>query len=593
MKESRITVCIVNTKGTWKMLVLSKGEMRISKKEKKWKLKKGARIKVINRKVAPKLYKLITVIYQGQLPVHNISNFQKRKGRIIYKINMGRKYLNKRASGKLRKENRTKTKNTPTPRLHGDLFLLTIKTPWTTVKRTKLHQEQQDKGNTEEGHNSKSAGQELLSIQGSEIDPSLLNPHNNINMQEKQDAATTSNKIPGIDSVLPISQPPFTEPSANVVIADEAAGGLDGGCKEKPTNLQEGVTKGQNDKGIEGTGKGGQSQTQASGSKLKGAGNSQIQQVSRVNISQVSPINESPGNHTNNRSQSKPSKKKREAMKRKQQQEAESNGKNFQGKKVTRNQNQNQRSDYDVLNSEDEFDEDNQSLNAEEEDETSAHLIKAFGSTFQSKSQAEIQAIADQQCLSPRGRKQVRQQTRQASISTSANSSRTITRSKSKDNSQLNNYRIQLNMDNVFSNQNGKIWFFWTIDYDCTSLESDDQQVTCEMKHTGNPEKFMITFGYAKCKDELRRTLWDRFIHLSTVKIPWCTIGDFNVIISIDEKKGGIPYNMNKSFEFISVIEASGLIDLGYSGSQYTWCNNRAEEARVWKRLDRAMVNDH
>lgn len=135
--------------------------------------------------------------------------------------------------------------------------------------------------------------------------------------------------------------------------------------------------------------------------------------------------------------------------------------------------------------------------------------------------------------------------------------------------------------------------FLWTIDYDCTILESDDQQVTCEMKHTGNPEKFMITFVYAKCKDELRRTLWDRFIHLSTVKIPWCTMGDFNVITSIDEKKGGIPYNMNKSFEFISVIEASGLIDLGYSGSQYTWCNNRAEEARVWKRLDRAMVNDH
>ncbi|KAH0765155.1 hypothetical protein KY285_001026 [Solanum tuberosum] len=106
------------------------------------------------------------LIYQGQLQVHNISNFQKREGRLIYKINMGRKYLNKRASGKLRKENRTKTRNTPTPRLHGDLSLLTIKTTWTTVKRTKLHQEQQDKGNTEEGHNSKSAGQNFFQYKG-------------------------------------------------------------------------------------------------------------------------------------------------------------------------------------------------------------------------------------------------------------------------------------------------------------------------------------------------------------------------------------------------------------------------------------------
>ncbi|KAG5586089.1 hypothetical protein H5410_046523 [Solanum commersonii] len=59
----------------------------------------------------------------------------------------------------------------------------------------------------------------------------------------------------------------------------------------------------------------------------------------------------------------------------------------------------------------------------------------------------------------------------------------------------------------------------------------------------------MITFVYAKCKDELRKPLWDRFIHLSTMKIPWCTMGDFNMITSINEKKGGIPYNMNKSFD--------------------------------------------
>ena len=30
-------------------------------------------------------------------------------------------------------------------------------------------------------------------------------------------------------------------------------------------------------------------------------------------------------------------------------------------------------------------------------------------------------------------------------------------------------------------------------------------------------------------------------------------------------------------------------MDIGYSGQHYTWCNQRS---RVWKRLDRAMVND-
>ncbi|KAH0633200.1 hypothetical protein KY284_035986 [Solanum tuberosum] len=49
---------------------------------------------------------------------------------------------------------------------------------------------------------------------------------------------------------------------------------------------------------------------------------------------------------------------------------------------------------------------------------------------------------------------------------------------------------------------------------------------------------------------------------------------------------------MNKSFDFLSAIEACGLMDLGYSGHHFTWCNQRATEARVWKRLDRAMTKD-
>lgn len=69
-------------------------------------------------------------------------------------------------------------------------------------------------------------------------------------------------------------------------------------------------------------------------------------------------------------------------------------------------------------------------------------------------------------------------------------------------------------------------------------------------------------------------------------------LGDFNVTTSSEEKLGGMPFNMNKSFDFVSVIEACGLTDIGYNGQQYTWCNQRSEEARVWKRLDRAMVND-
>lgn len=55
---------------------------------------------------------------------------------------------------------------------------------------------------------------------------------------------------------------------------------------------------------------------------------------------------------------------------------------------------------------------------------------------------------------------------------------------------------------------------------------------------------------------------------------------------------GGRAYNINKSLEFIEIIDSCGLLDMGYSGHPYTWCNHRKDGARIWKRLDRGMIND-
>ena len=57
-------------------------------------------------------------------------------------------------------------------------------------------------------------------------------------------------------------------------------------------------------------------------------------------------------------------------------------------------------------------------------------------------------------------------------------------------------------------------------------------------------------------------------------------------------KLGGLPYKMRKSIDFINVIEACGILDIGFSGQKFTWCNKRGINRRIWKRLDRAMVND-
>ncbi|XP_069152841.1 uncharacterized protein [Solanum lycopersicum] len=94
------------------------------------------------------------------------------------------------------------------------------------------------------------------------------------------------------------------------------------------------------------------------------------------------------------------------------------------------------------------------------------------------------------------------------------------------------------------------------------------------------------------CKDYLRRTLWDKILLQANEDTKsWCAVGDFNVIRAVEEKLGGAPYNMRKSMDFIAVIEACGLVGIGFSGHKFTWSNKRRINHRIWKRLDRAMFN--
>ena len=51
---------------------------------------------------------------------------------------------------------------------------------------------------------------------------------------------------------------------------------------------------------------------------------------------------------------------------------------------------------------------------------------------------------------------------------------------------------------------------------------------------------------------------------------PCCTIGYFNVITFVEEKFGGVPYNLRKSMDFIAVVEVCGHLDVGFSCNKFT-----------------------
>ncbi|OVA03139.1 hypothetical protein BVC80_8383g2 [Macleaya cordata] len=67
--------------------------------------------------------------------------------------------------------------------------------------------------------------------------------------------------------------------------------------------------------------------------------------------------------------------------------------------------------------------------------------------------------------------------------------------------------------------------------------------------------------------------------------------GDFNVVSNLTERLGG-RLALNQSIEdFNEFIDNNELVDGGFIGSKYTWCNNQQGSRRIWARLDRVLIN--
>ncbi|KAK4729624.1 hypothetical protein R3W88_022612 [Solanum pinnatisectum] len=269
------------------------------------------------------------------------------------------------------------------------------------------------------------------------LGPSTVNSHNTITLQNEQGTVTKSNIMAGIDSTIPAPKP------LDILVIsaeEESAGGMDGRVQEIHTNLQDGESK----RGRELTHVLHEvvDRDHSSDSKAPATPTSTQEIIGQQVLQEENVQDDATGKQTtrlNNKSGGRLSKKKRDAIKKRQQKEQEygTTDRGQQSREQVTNRIQKGRplqDDYGALNSEDEIDPDNLSIDEydEEEEEVSDHLIRAFGSTFNDECPAEVQEVTEQQGLSPRGRKQNRQVRQQATISTSATSSRPITRSKSK-----------------------------------------------------------------------------------------------------------------------------------------------------------------
>jgi hypothetical protein len=72
---------------------------------------------------------------------------------------------------------------------------------------------------------------------------------------------------------------------------------------------------------------------------------------------------------------------------------------------------------------------------------------------------------------------------------------------------------------------------------------------------------------------------------------PWLCIGDLNFVMDQTEKIGCRPIASSSHCPFRNFIDHLGLVDLGFVGKSFTWCNNSQGIATIKERLDRGLAS--
>ncbi|XP_027171438.1 uncharacterized protein LOC113771005 [Coffea eugenioides] len=140
-------------------------------------------------------------------------------------------------------------------------------------------------------------------------------------------------------------------------------------------------------------------------------------------------------------------------------------------------------------------------------------------------------------------------------------------------------------------NLSADIWVFFSSPFVCFVIGTSAQHVLFSMQHPWLANPLTFSFVHAKCTLEGRRALWQDLLDDKPGSHGRCVCGDFNVIADPNEKQGGRPFSSSEGVELLAFMEGAEVFDAGFSGSRFTWCNNRQERARIWKRLDRVLIN--
>ncbi|KAI0496393.1 hypothetical protein KFK09_022709 [Dendrobium nobile] len=107
-------------------------------------------------------------------------------------------------------------------------------------------------------------------------------------------------------------------------------------------------------------------------------------------------------------------------------------------------------------------------------------------------------------------------------------------------------------------------------------------------------EGWLVSTVYGSRNTVERKSLWENLEKLYAVKKLAIIGGDFNCILSQEEKRGGKKFVFSQGIKDMKMFMSNNdFHEIGFIGPKFTWCNNKSGGGRILKRLDRYLMNSN
>ncbi|XP_057986601.1 uncharacterized protein LOC131171150 [Hevea brasiliensis] len=134
----------------------------------------------------------------------------------------------------------------------------------------------------------------------------------------------------------------------------------------------------------------------------------------------------------------------------------------------------------------------------------------------------------------------------------------------------------------------GGLALWWNDNVHINILASSSNIVDANVFLHDRNVSWHMSFVYGSPARENKAKIWEALgnLNFATSEL-WACIGDFNSIISQDEKWGGNDMRNSQVQDMIQFINQAALLDLECKGPPFTWYNKQFGENAIQERLDR------